>query len=91
MAKRPVLARNDHAATWLQAWEDLGRAPRTLDAHARGPAEYLALREREAVDPLSAGRPQVRVFVRELTSRPHRRGVNVVSIESGVGLANATI
>nr|WP_260474608.1 site-specific integrase [Streptomyces sp. WAC 05379] len=91
MAKWPVLARNDHAATWLQAWEDLGRAPGTLDAYARGLAEYLAVCEREAVDPLSAGRTHVGVFVRELTSRPHRRGANVVSIESGAGLANATI
>ena len=91
MAKWPVLARNDHAATWLQAREDLGRAPGTLDAYARGLAEYLALCEREAVDPLSAGRTHVGVFVRELTSRPHRRGANVVSIESGAGLANATI
>lgn len=46
-------------ATWLQAWEDLGRAPRTLDAYARGLAEYLALFEREGVDPLAAGRAHV--------------------------------
>ncbi|MEV4033738.1 hypothetical protein [Streptomyces umbrinus] len=91
VAKWPVLARHQHAVTWLQAWEDLGRAPRTLDAYCRGLAEYLSLCEREAVDPLSAGRMHVAVFVRELTSRPHRRGVNVVSIESGAGLANATV
>ncbi|MCX4403477.1 site-specific integrase [Streptomyces sp. NBC_00268] len=78
-------------ATWLQAWEDLGRAPRTLDAYARGLAEYLALFEREGVDPLAAGRAHVGVFVRELTSRPHRRGANVVSITSGAGLASATV
>ncbi|MGW3133656.1 hypothetical protein [Streptomyces sp. NPDC001076] len=65
MAKWPVLARNDHATTWLQAWEVLGRAPRTLDAYARGLAEYLALREGEAVDPLSAGRTHVGLFVRD--------------------------
>jgi integrase/recombinase XerD len=29
--------------------------------------------------------------VRELTSRPHHRGANVVAIDSGAGLANATI
>ncbi|WP_406502561.1 tyrosine-type recombinase/integrase [Streptomyces sp. NBC_01602] len=62
-----------------------------MDAYARGLAEYLVLCEREAVDPLSAGRTHVGVFVRELASRPHRRGSNIVSIESGVGLANATI
>ncbi|MFD9138507.1 tyrosine-type recombinase/integrase [Streptomyces bottropensis] len=91
VAKWPVLARHEHAAAWLQVWEDLGRAPRTMDAYARGLAEYLALCEREGVDPLTASRTHVGVFVRELTSRPHRRGANVVSIESGVGLANATI
>ena len=31
------------------------------------------------------------MFVRELTSRPSRRGPNVVSIDSGAGLSNATI
>src|SRR5260370_35223074 len=47
--------------------------------------------EREDVDPVTATRAHVAVFVRELTSRPHRRGGNVVSIESGSGRANATI
>ena len=91
MTKWPVLARQAHAAAWLQAWEDLGRAPRTVDAYARGLAEYLELCEREGVDPLAAGRPHVAAFVRVLTTRPHRRGANVVSLESGAGLANATI
>ena len=31
------------------------------------------------------------MFVRELTTRPSRRGANVVSIDSGAGLANATL
>ncbi|WP_234441270.1 tyrosine-type recombinase/integrase [Streptomyces scabiei] len=62
-----------------------------MDAYARGLAEYLALCEREDVEPLTVGRTHVAVFVRELSSRPHRRGANVISIESGTGLANATI
>ncbi|WP_369275797.1 tyrosine-type recombinase/integrase [Streptomyces sp. R11] len=91
MTKWPVLARHAHAAAWLRAWEDLGRAPRTMDAYARGLAEYLELCEREGVNPLAAGRVHIAVFVRVLTTRPHRRGANVVSIESGAGLTNATI
>ncbi|MFF3574783.1 hypothetical protein [Nocardia jiangxiensis] len=47
--------------------------------------------EPERADPVTANRAHIAVFVRELTSRPHRRGKNVVSIESGVGLAKATI
>jgi hypothetical protein len=35
--KWPVLGRHDPAAGWLRIWTDLGRAPRTIDAYARGP------------------------------------------------------
>lgn len=89
--KWPVITRHDRAASWLQVWSDLGRGPRTLDAYARGLAEYLLLCEREGIDPVSASRAHVALFVRELSSRPHRRGPNVVSFDSGAGLANATI
>lgn len=89
--KWPVLLRHELAVGWLQVWADLGRAPRTIDAYARGLAEYLEACEREGVDPVSANRAHVAVYVRELTSRPSKRGVNVVSIDSGVGLANATL
>ena len=89
--KWPVLGRHGAAAGWLRIWADLGRAPRTIDAYARGLAEYLEVCEREGVDPVAANRAHVAVFVRELTSRPSRHGANVVSIDSGAGLSNATI
>jgi integrase/recombinase XerD len=89
--KWPVIGRNEQAATWLQIWADLGRAPRTIDAYARGLGEYLLMCEREGVDPVAANRAHVAVFVRELTSRPSLRGADVVAIDSGAGLANATI
>jgi len=89
--KWPVLARHERAAEWLRIWTDLGRAPRTIDAYARGLAEYLQVCERDGVDPLTANRSQVAAFVRELTSRPGRRGANVVALDSGKGLANATL
>jgi site-specific recombinase XerD len=87
----PVLGRHERAAEWLRVWADLGRAPGTIDAYARGLAEYLRVCERDGVDPLAAGRAQVAAFVRELAARPSRRGANVVSIDSGTGLANATL
>lgn len=87
----PVLARHDRALEWLGIWTDLGRAPRTMDAYARGLAEFLQVCEREGIDPLAASRAQVALFVRELTSRPSRRGANVVALDSGSGLANATL
>jgi integrase/recombinase XerD len=89
--KWPVLTRHERAMEWLRIWIDLGRAPRTIDAYARGLAEYLQVCEREGIDPLAATRAQVAVFVRELMSRPSRRGTNVVALDSGSGLANATL
>jgi hypothetical protein len=40
---------------------------------------------------MAATRAQVGVFIRELTSRPGRRGPNVVALDSGAGLSNATL
>jgi integrase/recombinase XerD len=87
----PVLVRHEHAAEWLRVWTDLGRAARTIDAYARGLAEFLELCELNGVDPVAASRADVAVFVRTLASRPSRHGVNVVSLDSGSGLANATL
>jgi integrase/recombinase XerD len=87
----PVLGRHRRAAEWLQIWSDLGRAPRTIEAYGRGLAEYLQMCERVGIDPLTASRAHVAAFVRELTSRASRRGANVLVLDSGAGLANATL
>lgn len=49
--KWPVFGRHERAAEWLGIWTNLGRAPRTIDAYARGLAEYLLVCERDGVDP----------------------------------------
>lgn len=89
--KWPVLGRHGRAVEWLRVWVDLGRAPRTIDAYARGLAEYLQVCDRDGVDPLTANRAHVAAYVRELANRPSKRGANVVSIDSGAGLSNATL
>lgn len=65
----PVFGRYEQAATWLQIWTDLGRAPRTVDAYARGLAEYLLVCEREGVDP-ATGHPSQRSFTRRSAPPP---------------------
>lgn len=89
--KWPVLDRHDRAAEWLQIWSDLGRAPRTIDAYARGLGEFLLVCERDGIDPKTANRSHIAAFVRELRSRPSRSGANVLALDSGAGLANATL
>jgi integrase/recombinase XerD len=86
----PVLAAHPRAAEWLQMRADTGAAPRTVDAYARGLSEYLQMCDRDGVDPESADRAHVARYVRELTTRPSRRGPKVVVLDSGAGLANAT-
>src|SRR5687767_15729096 len=87
----PVLARCPDGLTWLGIQADLGLAPRTIDAYARGLTDYLLVCEREGIDPLTAERAEIARYVRDLTARPSRRGPNVVTLDSGVGLANATL
>lgn len=89
--KWSVLGRHERAAEWLRVWTDLGRAPRTIDAYARGLAEYLLVCERDGIDPVTANRLHVATFVKDLSTRPSRRGSNVVALDFGAGLANATL
>ncbi|MHB8509530.1 MAG: tyrosine-type recombinase/integrase, partial [Candidatus Dormibacteria bacterium] len=87
----PVMAQMPEAAAWLQIEADLGHAPRTIDAYGRGLADYLDVCARAGVDPIAASRADVARYVRDLRTRPHRGGQNVVTIDSGAGLANATM
>jgi integrase/recombinase XerD len=89
--KWPVLGRHERAAEWLGIWADLGRAPRTIDAYSRGLAEYLESCESSGSDPVTATRADVAGFVRELRTRPSRSGGNVIALDSGAGLSNATL
>jgi integrase/recombinase XerD len=87
----PIIQQCPEAVAWLQVEANLGLAPRTLEAYTRSLADYLAVCEREAIDPLTAERAEIARYVRDLTQRPSRRGANVVALDSGVGLANATL
>ena len=88
---RERLEQSPDATAWLRMQADLQLAPRTLDAYGRAVADYLALCERENIDPVAASRADVARYVRDLASRPNPRGDNIVAIDSGAGLANATL
>jgi hypothetical protein len=70
---------------------DLGLAGRTLEAYARGLVDYLTVCAHEGIDPVTADRAEIARYVRDLTRRPNPRGGTIVAIDSGVGLANATL
>src|SRR5258708_11104200 len=87
----PAVARHSMAAAWLNLQVQLGLAPRTIDAYGRSLADYLTVCERDGIDPLIADRAEIAHYVHDLAHRPSRGGPNVVAIDSGVGLANATM
>src|SRR6266571_4954022 len=87
----PILQRCPDAVAWLQVQANLGLSPRTLEAYTRGLADYFAVCAREGIEPLTAERAEIARYVRDLTHRPSHRGPNVVALDSGVGLANATL
>lgn len=65
----PALATVPPALAWLGIRSDLGCAPRTLDAYARGLSEYLAFCAGLGADPVQAKREHIARFVRHLTER----------------------
>jgi site-specific recombinase XerD len=85
------LERHPEALAWLQLQSNLGLAARTLDAYSRGLADFLCICTRESIDPITATRGDVALYVRDLTTRPNPRGSNIVALDSGAGLANATL
>ena len=79
------------AARWLAVQRDLGRSPQTVQAYARSLVDYLDYCDRAGVDVVVAGRADVAGYLGDLRERPSRHGANVIAIDSGAGLANATL
>jgi integrase/recombinase XerD len=79
------------ARLWLQIQTELGLAPKTVEAYGRALSDYFDVCDRRGVDPVAASRADIAGYVRDLASRPSRQGLNVVALDSGVGLANATL
>ena len=79
------------ALAWLGLLGDLGRSPRTVDAYARSLVDFLGFCERAGLDALTVSRGELAGYVRDLRERPGARGANVVALDSGAGLSNATL
>lgn len=87
----PRAAELDAARAWLALQANLGLAANTISAYGLALEEYLAFSAARHTHVVAATRDHVATYVRELTSRPNPRGRNVVVIDSGAGLAKATL
>jgi site-specific recombinase XerD len=79
------------AQKWIQLQVDFGRAPNTVDAYKRALEDYLSFCKHEAILPDAAKREDIARYVRDLSSRPNPHGIAIRTLDSGVGLANATM
>jgi len=87
----PLVAQIPHARSWLTIQANLGLAPNTIDAYGHALEDYLGFCAGSAVSFESANREHIARYVHDLTSRPNPRGAKIRVLDSGVGLANATL
>lgn len=87
----PHIGQTIHARAWLQIQANLGLAPNTIDAYARALEQYLELCTRSEIVAEVATKEHVSWYVHDLMSRPNPRGEKIAVLDSGVGLANATL
>jgi hypothetical protein len=69
---------------------ELGRSPRTVDAYACA-IGLSGFCERAGLEPIGVSRARIAGYVRGLRERPDWRGQNLLAIDSGGGLWNATL
>jgi site-specific recombinase XerD len=87
----PLIAAHPTMRGWLQLQANLGLAPNTVEAYGRALNDYQAFCASRSVQAEAVTREHIAAYVRQLAARPHRRGANVRRLDSGAGLANATL
>lgn len=87
----PTVAKTTMPRAWL-AWQaDRQLAKHTVETYGRSLEDFLRFLNREEIRPEEATRAHVAAYVRDLLSRSNPRQPKVVHLDSGAGLANATI
>lgn len=89
--KFPQVAVSETARAWLVIGVNLGLAANTLEAYGRALEDYMTFSSGTGRAVATATKDHIAAYVRHLTSRPNRHGPKVVTLDSGVGLANATL
>lgn len=87
----PFVAREPESKRWLENQALLGLAPNTIDAYARAVEDFLVFCHQTAVRAIAASRDDIARYVGDLRRRPGPRGRNIIALDSGGGLANATL
>ncbi len=87
----PLVTQMPRPQAWLHLQANLGLAPNTVAAYGRALNDYLAFCQHRELDIEAATKEQIAQYVHDLTSRPNPRGPAIRVLDSGTGLANATL
>ena len=87
----PLIAADRDAKRWIQSCLIFGLAPNTVVAYARAIEEFLGFCQQRALEGRHASRESIAQYVGALRSQPRTERANVVRIDSGARLSNATL
>jgi integrase/recombinase XerD len=85
----PRVGAHRHARSWVEIQRKLLRAPKTVDAYARGLDDYLRLCAQKDLHVEEATKSEIACYVEEMATRAHRTRAGCKTIRAG--LANRTI
>ena len=80
----------ESARNWVEIQQKLLRAPKTIDAYARGLNDFLGVCQRRGLRVESATRGDIACYVEDLATRPRSENLNSNG-DNTAGLANKTI
>ena len=87
----PIAAADQDAKRWIQSCVMLGLARNTITAYARAVEGFLKFCHSRCVEVRSASRESMAQYVGDLRTQPRHEHANVVRIDSGALLSNATL
>jgi integrase/recombinase XerD len=87
----PTVAEDPTARGWLAMQAGRSLARHTVETYGRSMEDFLRFIARERIRSVEATREQLAAYVRDLSARRNPRRPKVVHLDSGAGLANATI
>ena len=87
----PTVADDPTARAWLAMQAARSLAKHTVETYGRSMEDFLRFTAQERIRSVEATREHVAAYVRDLLTRKNPRQPKVVHLDSGAGLANATI
>ena len=79
------------ARAWIEINEKLLRAPKTIDAYARGLEDFLSVCDRLGIEYETATTADIASYVDEMAHRPRKRSPRSNNVNRAGALANKTM